>query len=120
MGLFRILRIDRVEELDLVRFETRRKKENEVVHESKYQGIIDDKWVWSIEPLKVLNFEKIRISAIKDEINEVQIPTLEEGESQRFESVAGTYRRERIYRFGKLKYDRVVIEPFRYYTRKLL
>lgn len=109
MKLLEILGIDRVEEIDKIRFETRRKREGEIVQKASYGGVIEDKYVYFIEPMCVMNLSRARISLIKTTINDSQLPLLENGVKRR--RIVGSYKRERLYRFGKLKYDRVVIEP---------
>lgn len=95
----------------LVGFATRRKTEGEVVEQTKFQGVLEDKYVWEIKPRGLMNTGQIRFSTIYDEINDVHIPLLEEDESSKQVSVIkGTYRRERIRRFGKQISDRVIVE----------
>jgi len=117
-SLLELLGIDVVERSDQVRFETRRIKKGELVMESPYEGVIGN-YVWFIEPMGVLDMSKIRRSLIFDEINEEHMPLLDADKIQRFWSVVGSYRRDRLYRKGVLKYDRTVIESSpNYKTRK--
>jgi len=107
-SLLEFLGIEQIEESDKVRFEIRRKREGEVVQETEYEGVVDDKWVYLIEPMCIMNISKARIALIKTEINDSQIPLLERGRDK----VVGTYKRVKVYgRNGEQKSDRVIIEP---------
>ena len=99
-----------VETTERIRFETHRRREREATPVSKYYGCVDG-YVWFITPLDGIDFSKSRINSIKTEINDIHIPLLENDEKGGIESVTSYYRRQRIYRFGKLIVDRVHILP---------
>ena len=93
-----------------IKFETHRRRKGETVSASKYHGCVED-YVWSVTPLDGIDFSRSRINLIKTEINDVHIPALEDDKNQEATSVVSYYQRKRIYRFGKLKGDRVNLLP---------
>jgi hypothetical protein len=94
-----------------VRFKTRRKIEGEVFEQTRFKGILEDKYVWEIAPMTLMDPNQIRLSRIHTEMNDIHIPLLEEDEGTRQISlVRGIYKREKTYRFGNQISDAVTIE----------
>ncbi|MEK6842097.1 MAG: hypothetical protein AABX91_03025 [Nanoarchaeota archaeon] len=94
-----------------VRFKTRRKIEGEVFEQTRFKGILEDKYVWEIAPMTLMDPNQIRLSRIHTEMNDIHIPLLEEDEGARqISSIRGIYKRERTYRFGKQISDAVTID----------
>ena len=111
VDLLYLLGIRNVEPIWWVRFETRRKREGEEIVPTKFRGVLEDKYVWEIAPMTIVDSNKIRFNRIYDEINDVHIPILEEDEiSRKIKSVRSIYKREKTYRFGKQFSDDVIIQ----------